>query len=206
MKKILIFGDITTAKWHPLGGVDDEIKEIIGDKYEVEVSEDYNILLKLNDYDLLILYKDKWEIGENSEEIIASIITYVANGSPILTMHASVVINDYPELIQIFGAKFKSHPKINDITVKAIDKNDPITKDLEDFVTFEEPYTYIMDEVSNITVLTEFVYDGQTFINSWKKKFGKGEVVYLMNGHTPKQFKDEGNRILVKNAVEYLLR
>lgn len=207
MKKILVLGDNETAKWHPLTtGVDAEIKAILGNDYQIDIETARSSLLKLADYDLLILYTDNWEADPVTDEICASLLTYVANGGPVLAMHAAVCINERQELIQLIGAKFKSHPAIDNITVRATDFEHPITKGLEEFVTFEEPYTYHQDPYSDVTALTEYTHNGVTFINSWIKKYGKGELIYLMNGHTADQFKDEGNRILLKNSVEYLLR
>lgn len=205
MKKILILGDYEKAIYHPLTGVEDELKSIIGDKYEITSTGDYNALLTLSDYDLFITYTDGFKAEPISDEFIASLITYVANGGPMFALHYGVNMESRKEYAHIIGGRFASHPQMETLPITVV-KDDEITKGLPNFETFEEPYQYAFDEYSDLTILTEYTYRGKQYPNSWKKKFGKGEVVYFMNGHTAEHFKEEGNRIFIKNAVEYLLK
>lgn len=206
MKKILIIGDYEIAPYHPLTGVEDELKSIIGNNYSVEVSGDYASFLNLEKVDLLILYTDNWNQDAFCDDALASFITYVANGGSVLAIHSGISLQSRKEFTQVIGAKFDHHPAMENMTISAVNPDETITKGLEDFVTFEEPYNYIFDNLDEITVLTEYTYKEKKYINSWKKKFAKGEIVYLMNGHTANHFKEKGNRILIKNSVEYLLK
>ncbi len=207
MKKVLIVGDYENGPYHPLSGVDEVIKGAIGDQHEVTCTEDYDAMCDVTAYDLLISYTDCWRPEDTvSAAQAAGVISYVANGGKLLVLHGGISLQKRCELIPVMGAKFVSHPKMAEMTVHMLDEEDPITKGVQDFVTVEEPYQYAFDPFSEITHLAEYQIDGKTYPHSWKKSYCKGEVVYLMGGHTAAIIAEEGNATLIKNAVAYLLQ
>lgn len=206
MKKILILGDYENYPYHPFAGVDTSMTEIIGAAYQITCTGDYQQLCQLEQYDLFICYTDCW-LRENliTDAQAAGLITYVANGGKCLIVHSGLSLQIRSEFIAMFGAKFLEHPKKTDIMVSACQPDEAITKGLAPFTTNEEPYQFAFDENAKVTLLTEYCYEGKQYPHSWKKKYCKGEVVFLMGGHSTENFAEEGNRILLQNAVAYLL-
>lgn len=205
MKKILVLGDYVGSPYHPFTGVDEEIKSIIGDAYEVVCTGNYNSILEINDYDLFISYTDCWKNEPIDDEKTASLLSYVALGGKMLVIHCGISLQTRSEIAQMMGAKFLNHPKKTILNVQVIDEKEVLTKNISSFETFEEPYRFEFEKNSELTFITNYVDEGEIYRNSWKKKFGKGEIVFLMNGHCADNFKENGNRILIKNSVEYLL-
>ncbi len=209
MKKILVLGDYTDVPYHPLGGVDDAIQDILGTgtDYAITCTEDYTTLADLNEYDLFISYTDCWK-RENciTDAMAAGLITYVANGGKFIVLHCGLSLQQRAELIPLMGGKFVHHPKMADIAVSVVAENDPITAGVAPFVTLEEPYQCAFDPFAPPVILTEYQYDGKVYPHSWKKTYCKGEVVFLMGGHTADIVREDGNALLLKNTVEYLLR
>lgn len=207
MQKILMLGDYENVPYHPFGGVDEILKTAIGAEYDITCTDDYDAMCDVSGYDLFVCYTDCWspEDGITAAQA-AGVVSYVANGGKLLVLHCGISLQKRGELVSVMGAKFAHHPEMADISVRMLDAQHPITKGIAPFVTFEEPYQYTFDPFSEITVLAEYEYDGKTYPHSWKKDYCKGEVVYLMGGHTAAIIAEEGNLSLIKNAVAYLLR
>ncbi|MFI3168389.1 MAG: ThuA domain-containing protein [Faecalibacterium sp.] len=206
MKKIIMLGDYENYPYHPFGGVDQVLKQALGGAYQITCTGDYDIMCDLSGYELFVCYTDSWRPGDViTPAQAAGVVTYVANGGKLLVLHCGISLQLASELIPLMGAKFTTHPEMTEIAVHMLDETDPITKGVSPFTTVEEPYQFAFDAFSNITMLSEYQLDGKTYPHSWKKPYCKGEVVYLMGGHTADIMAEEGNITLFKNAVDYLL-
>lgn len=205
MKKILLLGDYYEMPRHKFSGIDKEIISIAGEEYAVDCTDDYDYLLKIYEYDLFIAYTNCWKSGEPNDEQTACLISYVAMGGKMLVIHSGLSLQRREELSQMMGGRFYSHPKISEITVARIDDNEEVTKGFFSFETVEEPYRYEFDPNVKLTFLTNYLYEGKVYPHSWKRKFGKGELIVLMNGHCLESFKEERNRIFIKASIDYLI-
>lgn len=205
MKKILLLGDYYEMPRHKFRGIDEEIISIIGSEYEVVCTDNYDYLLEISEYDLFIAYTNCWKSGEPNDEQTACLLSYIALGGKMLVIHSGLSLQTREELAQLIGARFFSHPAMSLITVARVDDNNPITKDFYSFETVEEPYRYEFEPNVSLTILTNYLYEGKVYPHSWLRKYGKGEVVWLMNGHTKESFKEECNIAFIKSSIEYLL-
>ncbi len=93
------------------------------------------------------------------------------------------------------GGQWVAHPGgIIDYSVQVTDKEDPVTKGLNDFNMHSEQYYLHVDPNMKVLASTRFSADhapwieGCTIPVAWKKTYGKGRVFYNSLGHVMKDF------------------
>jgi len=203
MNNVLLLGDYEDSYWHPLNGVDDEIKRILSG-YEVTVCADYAglTLEKLREYDVVVNYIDAWQ-KNGSATLAGTFLCYVAGGGAMLTIHNGIIAPGHPELGQMTGAAFTTHPPHEVIAYEAVGGH-PITDAQEPFSIDEEPYQFNMDPLADVTMLMEYVYHGERYPAAWLRAFGSGKICYLSLGHNAESFKEAGFERLIKRSVMWL--
>jgi len=200
MKKVLLIGNYTKPDWHPIAGVDDEIKRILVD-FDIEITEEYPPM-KLRDlqkYDLIINYADTLS-SHGTPDFAGALLGYVADGGSLLAVHNGILADALPELIQLMGASFVEHPPMEPLEyVKSCEH--PIVDTLEPFTINEEPYMFKMDNLANVTIIMEYIFKDEKYPAAWTRPYGKGKVCYLQPGHNAETFKDESFGNLLKRAA-----
>ncbi|MCL2057128.1 MAG: ThuA domain-containing protein [Oscillospiraceae bacterium] len=200
MKKVLIIGDYSNSSWHPLRGVDDEIKRIL-DGFEVTVTEDYPYL-KLEDmqkYDLIVNYADA--LGRRAgSDFAGALLGYVAAGGALLTLHNGIIARNIPELEQLVGATFTGHPP-HEVLEYVYANGHPIMKAVSPFSIDEEPYMFEIHSHARVNILMDYVYKGEKYPAAWVRGYGKGRSCYLSMGHEPASFENEGFAVLIKRSA-----
>jgi len=128
--------------------------------------------------------------------------------------HISLSSKDYRE---VMGGAYISHPALRPFKVSVVNKEHPITRDVQDFIVNDEQHFVTYDKDPNYILLRSENIDGLTgsddgkdlgtkAIAGWAYDFGKGRVAFTAVGHTlhamwePEYFK------LQKNAVRWLLK
>jgi len=183
------------------------------DDLGVSISQDYSDFYKFNDSDLLITYT--CDLSPAQEEV-DTLREFLNNGGKWFGLHGTNALiefvgemqivdgieipgktdtpNKNPELMKLLGSRFIAHPPNMTIKVKVNDKSNPITKDLEDFEIFDEPYYCEFSDGIKILLESRYTDDADAYVSSsWKEdiprpqmylhKVGKGSVLYLMLGH-----------------------
>lgn len=204
MKKAILYGNYTNYLYHPLKGVDDEIKSIFEPYLDVTATEDLNIFNPdtLHETELLILYKDNLDTDVKAEHA-ASVISYVASGGNLLILHNGISFYNGYEYFQMAGGKFDHHPKIRNLTFHP-DKSHPITDGIEPFVIFDEPYQFEFTSHTPRKVFLEYEMDGIKYPAGWTVNFCLGKIVYLHPGHKADAFKNENYRRLILNSYKWM--
>ena len=120
MKKAILYGNYTNYLYHPLKGVDEQLKSIFKQYLDINSTEDLSVFKSdtLNEIELLILYKD------NLDDIVkanhaAAVISYVSNGGRLLILHNGISFFNGFEFSQMAGGKFDYHPEIRNLTFKS---------------------------------------------------------------------------------------
>lgn len=204
MKKAVLFGTYTSYEYHPLKGVDDELKAILESCYDVTATEDMEIFNQdtLRNLDLLILYGDHWNKAIESR-YMAALISYVSMGGKLLVIHNGISFQDNYEFMQMVGGKFDHHPTIRNLTLHAVGDH-PAARDIPDFEVFDEPYQFEFCPHTPRDVFLEYGMDGTNYPAGWTVNFCLGRVCYLMPGHTADSFKVEAYRKLISAAAAWL--
>jgi type 1 glutamine amidotransferase len=200
MKKILLLGDYKNAEWHPLRGVDEEIRRIL-DGCDLTVCEEYPYL-RLDDlqaYDLVINYIDAWDKRAGSD-FAGALLGYVAAGGSLLTLHSGIIADSLPEVEQLVGARFTGHPP-REVIEYVYAGAHPIMKEVQSFSIDEEPYQLQMDNLAHVHVIMEYVYKGAKYPAAWVRGYGKGKSCYLSMGHEPASFANEGFANLLRRTA-----
>ena len=205
MKKVLVLGDYEKAIYHPLRGVDEQLKSILSD-CEVTACVAYTELKleDLNRYDMVINYIDAWK-ETGCPALSALLLGFVAAGGKLMTIHNGIITHQSPDIEQMQGGAFLRHPERCDLTYSPAGEH-PIVKDFKPFTVNEEPYQFVIDEGAKAELILNYAYQGGVYPAAWVRPFGLGQVVYLSPGHEAASFMCEGFRELIRRSAAWLMQ
>jgi len=153
-----------------------------------------------------------------TEEQGRAIKDFVEAGGGLYALHNSSHISlssrDYRE---VMGGAYIMHPALRPFKVSVVNKEHPITRDVQDFIVNDEQHFVTYDKDPKYIFLQSENTDGLAgsdggkdlgtkSIAGWAYDYGQGRVVFTGVGHTlhalwePEYFK------LQKNAVRWLLK
>ena len=153
-----------------------------------------------------------------TEEQGAAIKDFVEAGGALYALHNSSHISlSSKNYREVMGGAYIDHPALRPFKVSVVNKEHPITRDVQDFmvndeqhfVTYDKDPKYILmrsENIDGLTGISEGKDLGAKSIAGWAYDFGQGRVAFTAIGHTlhalwePEYFK------LQKNAVRWLLR
>ncbi len=203
-KTALILGDTALAHWHFMKAAEPYLKETLGEQYDLTFSEDYPEMTSdaLYRYNLVINYADNW--GERGTVAAGvALLTFVANGGQLLTIHSGIITPNAPFLLQMHGGKFTGHAEYTTLNYKTIG-NHPITEGVGSFSMGEEPYEYELSLFSEREPILEFELNGKISPAGWVMPYGLGRIVYLQPGHDARSFAVPEFLKLIKNSANWL--
>ena len=117
----------------------------------------------------------------------------ISNGTGLAGFHGGLAdsFRNSTEYQYIVGGQFVAHPGGHIFyDVNIIDKNDFITKNINDFNLKTEQYYMHVDPNNKVLATTKFSGENDYWIKNaiipviWKKQFGKGRVFYCSLGHS----------------------
>jgi uncharacterized protein len=156
-------------------------------------------------FDLII---QSWTMGKIKGEHEKGLLNAVRNGAGIAGIHGGLgdSFRENTEYQYMVGGQWVSHPgNIKDYTVEITDKNDPVTRGINDFKMRSEQYYMHVDPNVKVLATTTFTGEHHDWIDkavipvAWKKTYGKGRVFYLSVGHVAKDLD-------TPEAMEILIR
>ena len=138
-----------------------------------------------------------WTMGSIGQAEEKGLLNAIKRGVGIAGWHGGIgdAFRNNVDFQYMVGGQWVSHPGgVIPYEVNIIDKNDPVTKGLNDFQMNSEQYYMHIDP--NVKVLATTTFSGEhdywvkgTIIPVvWKKIFGKGRVFYSSLGHVAKDF------------------
>jgi type 1 glutamine amidotransferase len=164
-------------------------------------------------FDVIAFY-DMWmePIPEGDREIF---LNEFEKGTGIVFLHHSLASHpEWPEYDQLIGGRYM-HPKYvpdsslwsdfeHDIVlnVKVLDKNHPVTKDMEDFEILDEGYSNTK-RLPGVQLLLETSHPDCDQYIGWTHPVKNSKVVYLMGGHDKHAYENPSFQKLVSNAINY---
>lgn len=201
--KILVIGNYKDAMYHPLGGVDEELKKMFPNMELFCTDETKHLLaLKAENFAGVISYLDIWN-GKLTDEETEALYTFVAEGGALLVLHNGISIQSRDKLKNMMGAKFITHPPMEQIEFKL--KPHAITEGCEDFYMEEEPYQFEMVADDKEFFLI-YIYREKEYPAGWSKRIGEGRLVFLTPGHTVEIFQNQRYVKLIQNSMQWLLK
>ncbi|EFM11173.1 conserved hypothetical protein [Paenibacillus curdlanolyticus YK9] len=223
-RRVILFGDYTSAPYHPLQGMDKEVINLLGDAYRVDPCEDSVVLIAglSNQVDVLISYADRWT-STLTEGQVDGMLAFVQGGGGLVSLHCGISLANHERLLPLFGAKFVGHPEFQPLSfsvaagvggashadgrdVQPVDQS--LAASLEPFVLAEEPYQYAFADAPNgdRTVLLDYEYEGELYPAVWTQTYGQGRVINVMPGHTVESLQHPAVQKLLIAAVEWAAR
>ena len=115
------------------------------------------------------------------------------------------------------GAIYTGHPPVRPFKVKIVNKNHPITRDVNDFIVTDEQHYVKYDKESKYILMRSENEDGLKYSGSigdqgtsceagWAYEYGKGRVCFMAPGHMISVLWNSEYKKLQKNAIKWLLK
>lgn len=205
IKKILLY---LGGRYAAIERIYQYFKDIL-DEYQIDKYEDVEIFDEKTffKYDATIFFSQEGDLSPSQE---TNLLKFVSSGKGFVGLHgATASFKAHPKYFEMLGGRFIGHKKIGLFDITIIDKDHPITKDLDDFSFDDEPYRHDFSMGGKIHVLAEADYydekDPKPEPIMWVKSFEQGKVFFCALGHRTRALKSEIFRIIIKRAVKWAL-
>ncbi len=169
--------------------------------FEVEIADTLAVFADAEKMAGLDLMVPIWTMGTLTPEQAKGLLEAVRGGVGIAGWHGGMAdaFRDCPEYQFMVGGQWVAHPGgcIPSYLVRIVNREDEITRGLEDFcMTDTEQYYMHVDPSNEVLAVTEFSgeYEGIDWVRGcimpavWKRRYGRGKVFYSSLGHTAKDF------------------
>lgn len=159
--------------------------------------------------DLLV---QAWTMGSITGEQAGGLLNAVKKGAGLAGWHGGLgdSFRDNTEYQFMVGGQWVAHPGgVIDYEVKISDREDPLTRGLDDFRMHSEQYYMHVDPNVKVLATTTFddrhAYwiDGTVIPVAWKKYYGDGRVFYSSLGHVAADFDVPEALELMKRGIRW---
>lgn len=159
--------------------------------------------------DLIIQHYTQGQISGPQER---ALLNAVKRGVGIAGWHGGTgdSFRNNVEFQYMIGGQWVAHPGgVISYTVNITDKNDPVTKGLNDFDMKSEQYFMHIDPNAKVLATTTFSGKHDPWIEGavipvvWKKQFGKGRVFYSSLGHVASDFNVPEALEIMKRGIRW---
>jgi type 1 glutamine amidotransferase len=136
-----------------------------------------------------------------------AVVDFVEGGGAFLNLHNSMGV--YPEngpYLNLVGGRYIGHGPLERFLVEVADQDHPITRGVTPFFAADEQHTPPYDEKRVRLLLRNRSDDGKTAAAGWCHEPGQGRLVHLASGHTREALEHPMFQLLMRNAVNWLLR
>ena len=209
MKKVLaLVGDY----YHPSDYLKQALKLVIKNDYCLDIYSNHRDIDwdGLMEYDVLILAtwgkindpeSEGYWLDEYHEKRIDQ---FLAEGGKLFLIHSGTA--SYPKnglFRKITGGHFIEHPEdYPELRMKTVTDN-PLTKNIKDFIIKDEQYFMDLDqEEIEIFLKAKSNQFGESTAG-WIREYKKGKVIVLTPGHSLEVFEKEMMQKLINNILEF---
>ncbi|MFO7853531.1 MAG: ThuA domain-containing protein [Bacteroidales bacterium] len=177
---------------------------IISDSLDAYLDEDM-----MNSRDLVI---QVWTMGTIKGEQEQGLLNAVKNGVGLAGWHGGLgdSFRNNTEYQFMVGGQWVAHPGgVIDYEVNITDREDPVTRGLDDFKMHSEQYYMHVDPNVKVLATTTFNgrhaewIDGCVVPVAWKKYYGKGRVFYSSLGHVAADFEVPEALEIMKRGIQW---
>jgi type 1 glutamine amidotransferase len=156
---------------------------------------------------------------QKAAEFEQNLFDFVKSGGGLALVHGGIVMqNNSDEFSDMAGGSFDYHPPQQEIELKVVEKNHPLTLafDGRSFTHVDEPYFFknayakknfrpmLYMEVSEIEKMRHETKDKVSYV-SWIKKYGDGRVFYCSPSHNAQSYENERMLRYYLNGMQYVL-
>ncbi len=181
-------------------------------KFDVKICEDSAILeskAALARYDLVFLHLFNAKTPTLSEQAKENLASFVKNGKGFAVAHlASASFKEWPEFKQLCGRywvmNLSGHGPRSVFKSKIADRQDPITKGLDDFDTDDELYAKLQgDAPIHVLVNADSDWSKKTEPLVFTLSYGQGRVFHEAYGHDAKALQNPNVQKLIQRGCEW---
>ncbi len=179
-------------------------------RFDVRVSEDVEILATpvAERYDAVVLNYCNWEAPSPRKQVLDGLADFVRGGKGLVVIHFSCgAFPDWPEYAKLIGRvwdRVKTHDPYGSFRVRAVDKQHPITRKLDDFDITDELYFCLTGDAEVKILLTaRSQVTGKDEPMGFVLQYGKGRVFHTPLGHDLKSVASPGFIQLLRRACEW---
>lgn len=187
----------------------------VDDRYEVTRTTDKDDLVDLARYDAVLDYLTDSSMTDEQRE---GLLSFVAEGGGYVGVHCAADLTStepedpddlidsreepFPELRELLGGHFLTHPEQSVVDVRIVDHHSPITTDLDDVSVWDEPY--VLDVDDDVRVLARMDHPEHADMPvAWTKPYGDGRVFYCSVGHGTPSLTHPGVKRLLRNGTRW---
>lgn len=180
--------------------------------FSVAISDTLDSLLDARSMDLVVPI---WTMGTISEAQEKALVEAVQGGVGLGGFHGGMgdAFRAATSYQWVVGGQFVSHPDgITDYAVRLVNREDPITRGLNDFKVRTEQYYMHVDPSNEVLATTTFQTKSAPWVNgvvmpvAWKRRFGEGRVFFISVGHSPADFDGVDPRELLRRGLLWASR
>lgn len=194
---------VAAGKFHDIDFARLEILKLLAEHPQVRttVAHDYADTARLAACRFLVTYTCDLV---PSEPEAAAIRAWLEGGGRWLALHGTNSIlrftdqgvatpEERPDVMELLGTQFKAHPPIGPFRVEIVDRDDPLTRGLDDFDVVDE--LYLSKTTAPIRTLAQTRFQGEAtgFVDAdwpetvvpivYRRDLGRGGIVYNTLGH-----------------------
>lgn len=181
--------------------------------FAVDASEDPSVFTdsNLGQYNAVIFLLTTGDVLEDAQQ--AAFERYIASGYGFVGIHSATDTEyDWPWYGDLVGARFASHPDIQQATVRREDAAHPSTAPLPDlWIRTDEWYNFqtnprASSDVHVLAGLDESTYSGGTMGDhpiAWYHPFAGGRAWYTAGGHTSESYAEPLFLAHLLGGIEY---
>lgn len=167
----------------------------LGDRVDVTLTTNKNALTDLADYDVVLDYLTDSSLTDAQRD---GLLSFVEDGGGYVGIHCASDLTStepadpddvidsrdepFPELRDLIGGHFITHPAQTAFDVHVVDQYHPITTDLDDIRVWDEPYVVDVDDDVRVLARMDHPEHADTPV-VWVKDYGDGRVFYSSLGH-----------------------
>ncbi|GAB3039338.1 ThuA domain-containing protein [Natronobiforma cellulositropha] len=184
-------------------------------RIDVTLTTDRDDLTDLREYDVLLDYLTDSTLTEAQR---SSVTGFVEGGGGYLGLHCAADLTStvsehpdtviesrdepVPELRELIGGHFLTHPERSTYDVRVVDSHHPITASLSDLRVYDEPYVLEVDDSVRVLARMDH-YEHADMPVVWVRDHGDGRVCYVAVGHTVSTITDPAVGDLLRRGVRW---
>jgi len=210
--RVLILDD-QSPEYYPMPTAT-KLRDIIREdkRFEVVLAEDAEILGTdiPFDYDVILLHFKNYKVPKRNAAMKGNLEKFVNEGGGLFVYHFGCgAFEDWADYEKFSGRvwdpNLPAHDPYGRFTVQIIDKEHPITKNIDNFETDDELYTCMRESNVPIRVLAEAtsVVDGKRHPMAFVLEKGKGRSFHTTLGHDDQSLSCVPFQTMIKNALAW---
>lgn len=195
-----------------------EIEAAFDDRIDVTLTTEKEDLVDLSGYDAVLDYLTDSSLTEAQREGLTS---FVDDGGGYVGIHCASDLTSteaddpddvidfhdepFPELRDLIGGHFITHPEQAALDIHVIDHHHPVTAAMDDLTVWDEPYVVEADD--DVRVLARMDHPEHADMPVlWVKEYGDGRVFYSSLGHGTPSLTHEGVQRIIREGTRWAAR